>query len=103
MFTLHSSKPIINRVGTSLKFALLLVLLGLIVVATERPMLLTPAGAVTVADDAAYAAEHARGRAPVSAAPAASTAAAPAAGDLTYFPSQFSAPNGPVEDLPPQF
>ena len=52
MFTLHSSKPTVDRVAASLKFALLLVLLGLIVVATERPMLLTPAGAVTVSDDA---------------------------------------------------
>ena len=41
MSTLQSSKPIISRVATSLKFVVLLVLLGLIVVATERPMLLT--------------------------------------------------------------
>jgi len=29
--------------------------------------------------------------------------AAPAADEFTYFPSQFAAPTGPVEDLPPQF
>ncbi len=102
MFTLHSSKPIINRVAASLKFALLLVLLGLIVVATERPMLLTPAGAVTVADDAAYMADQARARTSAHATPDA-VAAAPANDDFTYFPSQFRAPSGPVEDLPPQF
>lgn len=104
MFTLHSSKPIVSRVAASLKFALLLVLLGLIVVATERPMLLTPAGAVTVADDAAYAAGQARGKARASAgATPDAVAAAPANDDSTYFPSQFRAPSGPVEDLPPQF
>jgi hypothetical protein len=102
MLTLHSSKPIISRVAASLKFAVLLVLLGLIVVATERPMLLTPAGAVTVADDAAYVADQAKVKA-ASAAPAANAAAAPAADGFRYFPSQFAAPTGPVEDLPPQF
>jgi hypothetical protein len=96
MFTLHSSKPIISRVAASLKFAVLLVLLGLIVVATERPMLLSPAGAVTVADDAANVGEQAKAWASAS-------AAASAAGDFGYFPSQFPAPSGPVEDLPPQF
>jgi hypothetical protein len=103
MLTLHDSKPIISRVAASLKFAVLLVLLGLIVVATERPMLLTPAGAVTVADDAAYVAAQAKVKAPASAAPAPSAAAAPATDGFTYFPSQFAAPTGPVEDLPPQF
>ena len=103
MLTLHSSKPIISRVAASLKFAVLLVLLGLIVVATERPMLLTPAGAVTVADDAAYVAAQAKVQAPASAVPAANVAPAPAADGFTYFPSQFAAPTGPVEDLPPQF
>ena len=102
MLTLHDSKPVISRVAASLKFAVLLVLLGLIVVATERPMLLTPAGAVTVADDAAYVAAQARAKAPASAVPAPSAAAAPAA-DFAYFPSQFAAPAGPVEELPPQF
>lgn len=102
MLTLHDSKPVISRVAASLKFAVLLVLLGLIVVATERPMLLTPAGAVTVADDAAYVAAQARAKAPASAVPAPSAAAAPAT-DFTYFPSQFPAPTGPVEELPPQF
>ena len=102
MLTLHDSKPVISRVAASLKFAVLLVLLGLIVVATERPMLLTPAGAVTVADDAAYVAAQARAKAPASAVPAPSAAAAPAA-DFTYLPSQFAAPAGPVEELPPQF
>jgi hypothetical protein len=103
MLTLHSSKPIISRVAASLKFAVLLVLLGLIVVATERPMLLTPAGAVTVADDAAYVADQAKAVASAGTAPAASAAAAPAAGEFKYFPSQFPAPTGPVEDLPPEF
>jgi hypothetical protein len=103
MLTLHNSKPIISRVAASLKFAVLLVLLGLIVVATERPMLLTPAAAVTIADDAAYVADQAKAKAPASAAPAASTAAAPAADEFTYFPSQFAAPAGPVVELPPQF
>jgi len=98
MLTLHSSKPIISRVAASLKFAVLLVLLGLIVVATERPMLLTPAGAVTMADDPAYVAAQARAKAP-----APSAAAAQAADEFTYFPSQFAAPSGPAEDLPPQF
>ena len=96
MLTLHGSKPIISRVAASLKFAALLVLLGLIVVATERPMLLTPAGAVTMADDPAYVAAQAKAR-------TSGVAAAPAAGEFTYFPSQFAAPTGPVEDLPPQF
>jgi hypothetical protein len=103
MLTLHNSKPIISRVAASLKFAVLLILLGLIVVATERPMLLTPAGAVTVADDAAYVADQAKVAASTSAAPAASVAAAPAANEFKYFPSQFPAPTGPVEDLPPEF
>jgi hypothetical protein len=102
MLTLHDSKPIVSRVAASLKFAVLLVLLGLIVVATERPMLLTPAGAVTVADDAAYVAAQARAKAPASAVPAPNAAAAPAA-DFTYFPSQFAVPTGPIEELPPQF
>jgi hypothetical protein len=103
MFTLHNSKPIINRVAASLKFAVLLLLLGLIVVVTERPMLLTPAGAVTMADDAAYVADQAKARASTSATAAASTAAAPAADEFKYFPSQFGAPTGPVDELPTQF
>ena len=102
MLTLHDSKPIISRVAASLKFAVLLVLLGLIVVATERPMLLTPAGAVTVADDAAYVAAQAKAKAPASAVTAPSAPAAPSS-DFAYFPSQFAAPIGPVEELPPQF
>lgn len=99
MLTLHSSKPIISRVAASLKFAVLLVLLGLIVVATERPMLLTPAGAVTVGDDPAYLA----GATATSAMPAPAVSPAPAVDETTYFPSQFAAPTGPVQDLPPQF
>jgi hypothetical protein len=102
MLILHDSRPIISRVAASLKFAVLLILLGLIVVATERPMLLTPAGAVTVADDAAYVAGQAKAASP-GAAPATSVAAAPAVGEFKYFPSQFPAPTGPVEDLPPEF
>ena len=101
MSTLQSSKPIISRVATSLKFVVLLVLLGLIVVATERPMLLTHAGAVTVTEG--YVADQASAKASTGAVPAAGSAATPAADDLTYFPSQFTAPSGPVEDLPPQF
>jgi hypothetical protein len=103
MLTLHSSKPIISRVAASLKFAVLLVLLGLIVVATERPMLLSPAGAVTVGDDPAFLAGTAKVQASGSATPATSAAAAPAADGFKYFPSQFPAPTGPVEDLPPEF
>jgi hypothetical protein len=103
MLTLHDSKPIISRVAASLKFAVLLILLGLIVVATERPMLLTPAGAVTVTDDAVYVADQAKRQASTSAAPTARAAAAPAADEFKYFPSQFPAPTGPVEDLPPEF
>ena len=103
MLTLHNSKPIISRVAASLKFAVLLILLGLIVVATERPMLLSPAGAVTVGDDPAYLAYQAKPQASASAAPSASAATAPAPDGFTYFPSQFPAPAGPVEDLPPQF
>jgi hypothetical protein len=61
-------------------------------------MLLTPAGAVTVADDAGYVAAQAKAKAA-----AASAATAPAADDFKYFPSQFPAPTGPVEDLPPEF
>ena len=99
MLKLHSSKPVISRVAASLKFAVLLVLLGLIVVATERPMLLSPAGAVTVGDDPAFLA----GPTATSVAPAPAAAKAPAAGETTYFPSQFAAPTGPVQDLPPQF
>jgi hypothetical protein len=99
MLTLHNSKPIISRVAASLKFAVLLVLLGLIVVATERPMLLSQAGAVTVGDDPAYLA----GATATSVTPAPVTAPVPAADGVTYFPSQFPAPTGPVEDLPPEF
>jgi hypothetical protein len=102
MFTLDSSKPIIRRVATSLKLGVLLALLGLIVVATERPILLTPAGAVTVASDASYVAGQARPRTPASNTQA-RTAASSADSDFTYFPSQFAAPTGPVADLPPQF
>lgn len=97
MSTLQSSKPIISRVAESLKFAVLLVLLGLIVVATERPMLFTHAGAVTVTER--YVADQANAKASTGAA----RAATPAADDPGYFPSQFRAPTGPVEDLPPQF
>jgi len=103
MLTLHDSKPIISRVAASLKFAVLLILLGLIVVATERPMLLTPAGAVTIADDAAYVADQAKAKASASAAPATSAAAVPAADEFKYFPSQFAAPTGPVVELRSQF
>lgn len=101
MFTPHSSKSTIDRVAASLKLAVVLVLLGLIVVATERPMLLSPAGAVTVAHDAAYVTEQAKMRA--GAASSTGAAVTPAADGAVYFPSQFSAPTGPVEDLPPQF
>ena len=99
MLKLHGSKPVINRVAASLKFAVLLVLLGLIVVATERPMLLSPAGAVTVGDDPPFLA----GATATSVTPAPATAAAPAAGESVYFPSQFAAPTGPANELPPQF
>lgn len=102
MFTLHSSKRPVSPVASSLKYGLILVLLGLIVIATERPMLLSPAGAVTVADDAAYVADQARAKA--ASAPAVAPAApAPSVDDVTYYPSRFPAPSGPVEDLPPQF
>jgi hypothetical protein len=37
------------------------------------------------------------------AAAVAPAATAPATGEIEYFPSRFPAPNGPVEDLPPQF
>ena len=99
MLTVHNSKPIITRIAASLKFAALLVLLGLIVVATERPMLLSPAGAVTIGDNPAYLA----GPTATSVRPAPAVAAAPAADESTYFPSQFAAPAEPVQDLPPQF
>jgi hypothetical protein len=102
MFTLNSSKRPVSRVAASLKYGLILVLLGLIVIATERPMLLSPAGAVTVADDAAYVADQARAKA-ASAAAVAPAAAAPSIDDVTYYPSKFPAPSGPVEVLPPQF
>ncbi len=102
MFTPHSSKPSMGGVASSLKYGLILALLGLIVVATERPMLLSPAGAVTVADDAAYVADQAKAHAAASGASATGVAPVPGAED-TYFPSQFRAPTGPVEDLPPQF
>jgi hypothetical protein len=95
MFTPHSSKPSMGRVASSLKYGVILLLLGFIVVATERPMLLSPAGAVTVA-------EQAKARAEASGTSATSGAPVPGPDD-TYFPSQFPAPNGPVEDLPPQF
>jgi hypothetical protein len=98
MFTLHSSKSITTRIGTSLKVGVLLVLLGLIAVATERPTLLAPAGAVTRAEEMSGVAQHAK------AAAVAPAATAPATGEIEYFPpSRFPAPNGPVEDLPPQF
>ena len=97
MFTPHSTKSTLDRVAASLKFGVLLVLLGLIVVATERPMLLSPAGAVTTASQASHVADQARTKT------ARAPAAAPSVDDVTYFPSQFPAPSGPVEDLPPQF
>jgi hypothetical protein len=100
MFTLHSSKRPVSRVASSLKYGLILALLGLIVIATERPMLLSQAGAVTVADHAAYVAEQTRAKATLAVAP---DTASPSVDDVTYYPSQFPAPSGPVEDLPPQF
>ncbi len=102
MFTLHSSKPSMGPVASSLKYGLILVLLGLIVVATERPMLLSPAAAVTVADDAAYVADQAKAQAAAGGTSATIVGPVPGAED-TYFPSQFAAPSGPVEDLPAQF
>lgn len=96
MFTVHNSKSITARVGTSLKVGAMLVLLGLIVVATERPILLAPAGAVTNAEQRSDAADHAKAAAANPVAPA-------AAGEIEYFSARFPAPSGPVEDLPPQF
>jgi hypothetical protein len=99
MFTSHSTKSTIGRFAASLKFAVLLVLLGLIVVATERPVLLSPAGAVTTAYQASHVADQARTKAVPE-----PHALAPAVDDVTYyFPSQFAAPSGPAEELPPQF
>lgn len=101
MFTLHSTKSTLGRVATSLKVGVLLLLLGLIVVATERPMLLSPAGAATTANEASYVAEHTRTKAASAVAP---DTASPSVDDVTYyFPSQFAAPSGPAEELPPQF
>jgi hypothetical protein len=104
MFTTDSSKPF-SRFASYLKFGVLLVLLGLIVVATERPMLLTPAGAMTVANHASYVSEQAKARAStqgVTTAPAPD--AVPPPGDaFAYFPSQFNERAGAAEDLPPQF
>jgi|SRR5689334_7286566 len=100
MFTLHSTKSTLGRVATSLKVGVLLMLLGLIVVATERPMLLSPAGAATNANEASYIAEHSRTTAVPAVAPDATT---PSVDGTYYFPSQFAAPSGPVEELPPQF
>lgn len=102
MFTLHSSKPIMARVGTSLKVGLLVALLGLVAVATERPTLLATAGAVAAADETAYVAEQAKARAAAKSAPA-TPAVAPATAHFDYLPSHFAAPSGPIEDLPPQF
>lgn len=86
MFTPDSSKSIMTRIGTSLKVGVMLVLLGLLVVATERPMLLSPAAAVTAAEDASHRANER----------AATTA-------FAYLPAQYPAPSGPIEELPPQF
>jgi hypothetical protein len=101
MFTLDSSKPIIRRVATSLKLGVLLALLGLIVVATERPILLTPAGAVTVASDASYVAGQARPRTPASNTQA-RTAASSADSDFTYFPSQFASAAAVLTEIEPR-
>ena len=104
MFTLHSSKSTIGRVAASLKFAVLLVLLGLIVVATERPMLLSPAGAVTTASQAAYVADQAGAKAAVGPRSAPDVAAAPSVDECqVYFRRNSRRRRGPVEDLPPQF
>lgn len=100
MFTTDSSKSIMTRVGTSLKVAAMLVLLGLLVVATERPMLLSPADAVTRTEEASYVAERVKALPLIH---GASVAAASATGDFDYLPSHFAAPAGPSEDLPPQF
>ncbi len=94
MSTLHSSEPVMRRIATSLKVGVMLVLLGLLVVATERPTLFSPAVAVTTAE-AAHLIDQDRASAEVK--------AATSADEFAYFPSQFRAPSGPVEDLPPQF
>ena len=104
MLTTDSSKPF-SRFASYLKFGVLLVLLGLIVVATERPMLLTPAGAMTVANHASYVAEQVKPRAAtqgVTTAPA-PDAVLPPGDAFVYFPSQFRESSGAGEDLPPQF
>ena len=104
MFTPHTTKSTIGRVATSLKLVVVLMLLGLIAIATERPMLLTSARAVTVPARAAYLAQHGTPRASTGVAPSASTAAATTAADgAVYFPSQFNESSGAGEDLPPQF
>ena len=103
MLTLHNSKPIISRVAASLKFAVLLVLLGLIVVATERPMLLSPAGAVTVADDAAYVADQAKAEPRPASRRRPAPPQRPQPTNSRISRRNLPAPTGPVEDLPPQF
>ncbi|HEY2864731.1 MAG TPA: hypothetical protein VGK37_14020 [Casimicrobiaceae bacterium] len=102
MFTVDNSKPFISRFSSYLKLGVLFVLLGLIAVATERPTLLTPAGAMTVASNASHVAQRAKARTSTSA-PAAQAAATPAADRFVYFPSQFSERSGAGDDLPAQF
>lgn len=102
MLTTDSSTPF-SRFASYLKFGVLLVLLGLIVVATERPMLLTPAGAMTVANHASYVAEQAKPRAVTQGAAPAPDAVLPPGDAFVYFPSQFRESSGAGEDLPPQF
>ena len=94
MFTPDSSKSIMNRIGTALKVGAMLVLMGLLVVATERPMLLSPRSAVNAAQVRALA----KTRSMAQKAPQADGAAV-----FGYSPPSAPVSTGPVEDLPPRF
>ena len=96
MFTPDSSKSTMNRIAAALKVGAVLVLMGLLVVATERPMLLSPRSAVNAAQVRALA----KTRSMAQKAPQAD--GADAAAVFGYSPSGVPGPAGPVEDLPPR-
>ena len=97
MFAPDNSKSIMARVATSLKIGAMLVLLGLLVIATERPMLLSPPSTV----NAAEAKLHARTEAIEKQRMQANDVRA--AARLDYLPSRAPGPRGPIEDSSPQF
>jgi hypothetical protein len=86
---LNESDSGLTRVVTSLKVAALVVVLGSVVLAAEQRKATDTAPGNTVAAVVA----------PAQSAPGSVAQAAAAA----YFPAQFAAPSGPVEEQPPTF